>query len=318
LRLLAGKDCLNMTRLALELSGYVNGVARRHAETATRMYPGFDIKAITNGVHVGTWTHASFARLYQARFPHWWHEPECLICADQLDDAAIWSAHQEAKADLLELIRNETGVVLNADWPVIAFARRMTGYKRPMLLLDDVDRLLQIAQRFPLQVVVAGKAHPRDTLGKQLIERINHQTRSLANRIPMAYVPNYDLDKAKAFVAGGDVWLNTPEPPLEASGTSGMKAALNGNLNLSIPDGWWVEACIEGVTGWSIGAGKADGSSSADARSLYDKLENVILPLYAGDRQRWIWMMKQSISKIGSRFNSHRMMRRYATEAYIR
>lgn len=315
---LAGQDCLNMTRLALELSGYVNGVARRHAETATRMYPGYDIKAITNGVHVGTWIHASFSRLYHAHFPHWLFEPECLICADQLEDAAVWSAHQQAKGDLLELIRKETGVGLNPDWPVIVFARRMTSYKRPTLLFDDIDRLLAIAQRTPFQVVVAGKAHPRDTEGKQLIEKINHQIRALANRIPMAYVPNYDMEKARTLVAGGDIWLNTPEPPMEASGTSGMKAALNGVLNLSIPDGWWLEACIEGVTGWSIGAGKADGSRPVDANSLYDKLEHVILPLYGRDRARWIWMMKQSVSKIGSRFNSQRMMRRYASEAYLR
>ena len=315
---LAGEDGLNMTRLALELSGYVNGVARRHAQTAARMYPGYQINAITNGVHVATWTHPSFAQLYQARFPHWSHEPECLICADQLEDTAVWSAHQEAKRDLLELVRKTASVGMDPEWPVIVFARRMTSYKRPMLLFDNLDRLLRIAQQFPFQLVIAGKAHPRDTEGKQLIEKIHLQIRGLANRIPIAYVPNYDLEKAKALVAGADIWLNTPEPPLEASGTSGMKAALNGVLNVSIPDGWWLEACIEGVTGWSIGSGNVDGSWSADARSLYDKLEHVVLPLYSRDRARWTWMMKQSISKIGSRFNSQRMMRRYATEAYIR
>ncbi len=194
----------------------------------------------------------------------------------------------------------------------------MTAYKRPDLLFTDLEQLKSIARKYPFQIVLAGKAHPKDQGGKQLIEQLHGQARALAGAIPVVYLPDYDMDLAKTMVAGADVWLNTPLPPLEASGTSGMKAAFNGVPNLSVLDGWWVEGCIEGVTGWAIGsAGVADGH----AQSLYDKLEHTVLPLY-GDggtaSQGWLRIMKGAISKNASYFNSHRMMRRYATEAYLR
>jgi glycogen phosphorylase len=316
LRKLAGADALNMTQLALNLSGYINGVARRHAETAHRLFPGYHVRAITNGVHPQTWTHAAFARLYQAKFPQWLHEPEALSAADQLADDAVWSAHQQAKEDLLALIKARSGVDMRPEIPLIGFARRMTGYKRPDLLFTDIERLTALARQHPFQLVFAGKAHPRDEPGKRLIEQLNQHIRQLSNIIPMAFLPDYDVAIAATLVAGADIWLNTPLPPLEASGTSGMKAAFNGVLNLSVLDGWWVEACIEGVTGWAIGVDNGSDGNHADA--LYRKLAEVVLPLYYGDRKHWIWMMKQSISKIGAYFNSQRMMRRYATEAYLR
>jgi starch phosphorylase len=317
LRRLAGDDVLNMTQLALNLSGYVNGVARRHAETTRRAFPSYEVHAITNGVHAATWTHASFSRLYQAIFPHWGYEPEALAQADQLSDDAVWQAHTEAKSDLIANVRNACGVDMDPELPIIGFARRMTGYKRPELLFSDVDRLVALAQDQPFQVVLAGKAHPSDHDGKLLIEQINRHIRNLANQIRMAFVPNYDLAIAASFVSGADVWLNTPLPPLEASGTSGMKAALNGVLNLSVLDGWWAEGCIEGVTGWAIGNGNAK-DAAADPEALYGKLSEQVLPLYYHNRQQWIWMMKQAISKIGSHFNTQRMVRRYATDAYFR
>lgn len=316
LKLLAGEDRLNMTRLALNLSGYVNGVANRHAETTARMFPGYHIRAVTNGIHVPTWAHASFARLYQTMLPNWGHEPELLTRADQLPDDAVWTAHQEAKQELLAEIARTTDVVMSPDLPLIGFARRMTGYKRPDLLFEDIKRLRAINSQSPFQLVMAGKAHPRDEGGKRLIQEIHTHMRALSGEIPMAFLPNYDMTLGRALVAGTDVWLNTPIPPLEASGTSGMKAAVNGVLNLSVLDGWWIEACIEGVTGWAIGR-DGDGAS-AHAQELYDKLEREILPLYYNDRARWIWMMKQAIAKIASYFNSQRMMRRYASEAYLR
>jgi starch phosphorylase len=202
---------------------------------------------------------------------------------------------------------------MDPDIPIIGFARRMTGYKRPELLFSDVERLAAIAQVHPFQVVLAGKAHPSDYEGKRLIEQINGHIRNLANQIRMAFVPNYDLTVAASLVAGADIWLNTPVPPLEASGTSGMKAALNGVLNLSVLDGWWTEGCIEAVTGWAIG----DGTEQDAGTALYGKLSEQVLPLYYSERGRWVWMMKQAISKIGSYFNTQRMMRRYATEAYV-
>lgn len=316
LKLLVGDHQLNMTRLALNLSGYVNGVATRHAETTRAMFPGYRIRAVTNGVHVPTWSHPAIARLFQRIAPDWGHDPEQLAVADGLPDEEVWAAHAEAKAALLAEIGRRAGVELSPDLPLIAFARRITGYKRPDLIFTDLERLRTIHLGRPFQLVVAGKAHPQDGGGKQLVGNIHACIRALADTMPICFVPNYDMALAKVLVAGADIWLNTPLPPLEASGTSGMKAAVNGVLNLSVLDGWWIEAWIEGVTGWAVGSD--DGRHENDAQELYDKLEHVVLPLYHTDRSRWTCMMKQAISKIAARFNSQRMMRRYASEAYLR
>jgi starch phosphorylase len=315
LKLLAGADNLNMTHLALRLSGYVNGVASRHAETTTRMFPGYRVRSITNGVHLPTWAHLSFAKLFNRHFPSWGFEPELMVRADQLADDDIWNAHRDAKADLITLVSARTHVRLSPDRPIVGFARRMTSYKRPDLLFTDLERLTSIAEKHPLQVVMAGKAHPADEPGRRHIEDIHRHIEKLKGKIAVAFVPGYNMDLARTLVAGADVWLNTPVPPMEASGTSGMKAALNGGLNLSILDGWWVEAWVEGVTGWAIGDDRPDHVPNADA--LYDKLATSVLPLYYGDRTRWIWMMKQAISKVASYFNTQRMMRRYVVDAYV-
>jgi len=311
IRSLAGRDQLNMTRLALNLCSYVNGVSVRHAEVTRHMFPDYHIHAVTNGVHVGQWTHPAFARLFQDMEPDWDVRPEILAGAADLDDEAVWHAHGEAKADLVALVRRTSGRDLDPALPIIGFARRMTSYKRPNLLLGDWDRLTGIFQRFPFQIVMAGKAHPRDEGGKRLLREIG--TRANRAGIPIVFLPNYDMDIARTIVSGSDIWLNTPLPPLEASGTSGMKAALNGVLNLSTLDGWWLEGCEEGVTGWGIGS---EGSPDDHARILYDKLETMILPLYVENRPAWIGMMKQAIAKIGPVFNTQRMMRAYAREAY--
>jgi starch phosphorylase len=318
LKRLAGEDTLNMTRLALNLADYVNGVATRHAETTQHMFPGYRIHAVTNGVHVGTWAHAAFARLYDEHIPHWQHEPERLVRALELPEDEIWRCHLSARDDLFERVKALTGIALDPGAPVLGFARRMTGYKRPLLLFEDVERLTALAARQPFQLVMGGKAHPRDEAGKEAIRALHALFARLKGRVTCVFLPDYDMELAKVLVAGCDVWLNTPLPPLEASGTSGMKAALNGVLNLSILDGWWIEACIEGITGWAIGE---DGESGSDRRSavlLYDKLEQVVLPLYANDTPGWRMMMKGAIANIASYFNSHRMMRRYAAEAYLR
>lgn len=318
LRLLCGADRLNMTRLALTLSGFVNGVAQRHARTTREMFPGYRIRAITNGVHLPTWAHRAFAQLYSEHYPSWGLEPEFLAQADQLADPLIWEAHREARQDLMGLVAERSGVELDPARPIIGYARRMTAYKRPELLFTDLERLRAINRRYPFQVVLAGKAHHRDEPGKRHIQNIFRHMRELAPELPVAYIPNYDVSIASLLVPGVDVWLNTPVPPMEASGTSGMKAALNGVLNLSVLDGWWIEACIDGVTGWAIGEDGGDGAARAGAGDLYAKLEQAVLPLYYEDRARWIWMMKQAISKIAPVFNTQRMMRRYAAEAYIR
>jgi starch phosphorylase len=315
---LAGEDKLNMTKLALNLSEHVNGVAKKHAEVSKTMFPGYRVHAITNGVHPFTWTAESFRQLYNHYIPSWCHEPQLLMRADCcIPDAAIWEAHVQAKQHLIEKVQELTGVSLLPNIPIFGFARRMTAYKRPDLLFSDLDRLQTIARNHPFQIVLAGKAHPNDESGKRLIEQLHEHARVLADTIPVVYLPDYDMKLAHTLIVGADVWLNTPLPPLEASGTSGMKAAFNGVPNLSVLDGWWIEGCIEGVTGWAIGdvAGIADN----DGSELYDKLEQVVLPLYYNnDRSNWIKVMKGAISKNASYFNSHRMMHRYVIEAYNR
>jgi starch phosphorylase len=323
LRECAGEERLNTTRLALYLSDYVNGVAKRHAEVSQRMFPGYRVHAVTNGVHPYTWSCPSFRHLYDQHVPGWSHEPDVLVRVDQIADDAIWQAHVEAKRELIALVGRTCGVSLREDVALFGFARRMTGYKRPDLLFTDIARLRAIAAQHPFQLVLAGKAHPHDDAGKHLIETLHARIGELADTIRIAFVPNYDLAVALHFVSGVDVWLNTPLPPLEASGTSGMKAALNGVPSLSVLDGWWVEGCIEGVTGWAIGHDGPDtvafGSAPTEhAMSLYDTLEKKVLPLYYGERKQWLAVMKGAIAKNAFFFNSHRMMRRYATEAYLR
>jgi starch phosphorylase len=319
LRSLAGEDSLNTTRLALNLSEFVNGVGPRHAEVSRKMFPGYQVRAITNGVHSFTWAAASFRELYNRYVPGWCHEPELLVRAYSIPDAEIAAAHARAKRTLTERVRELAGIELDSRVAILGFARRMTAYKRPDLLFSDLDRLRSIARKHPFQIVFAGKAHPRDADGKRLIELLHRHARAVADAVPVAYLPDYDLALAQTLVAGVDVWLNTPLPPEEASGTSGMKAALNAVPSLSVLDGWWIEGCIEGLTGWAIGDSQSAGEG--DARSLYDKLEHVVLPNYYAtgrDAVRWATVTKGAICLNGSYFNSHRMMRRYATEAYLR
>lgn len=318
LKRLGGEADLNMTRFALNLSEYVNGVAERHAALSRTMFPGYRVNAITNGVHPFTWVTESLRALYDQYIPNWLHEPELLTRASSIPDEKIWNAHLQAKRALLERIKAVTGTALAPDRATLGFARRMTAYKRPDLLFSDMEQLRSIARRHPFQIVLAGKAHPRDEPGKRLIEELHAHARSLADAIPIVFLPNYDMSLAQLLVAGVDVWLNTPLPPLEASGTSGMKAAFNGVPQLSVLDGWWIEGCIEGETGWGI---ESRGNMGADANELYRKLQTIVLPLYYAanpDRSGWIKVMKGAIDKNASYFNSHRMMRRYATDAYLR
>jgi starch phosphorylase len=313
---LAGDDALNMTRLALNLSEFVNGVAEGHAELAGGMFPGYTVHAITNGVHPFTWTAEPFQRLYNRHLPGWCHQPEVLGRADHLLQAAeLWDAHSLCKQSLIEEVRRRTGVCLDSGRPILGFARRFTAYKRPGLLFADVERLRSIARARPFQLVLAGKAHPADQEGKRLIEEVHRHMAELRDVMPMAFLANYDMGIARLLVAGVDVWLNTPTPPLEASGTSGMKAAFNGVPSLSVLDGWWIEGCLDGVTGWSIGARGSDPATHGTA--LYERLERDVLPLYYNDRNGWVQVMLGAIAKNAAQFSSHRMMRRYAAEAYL-
>jgi starch phosphorylase len=316
LKPLAGRDRLNMTRLALNLSDYVNGVAKKHAEVSRTMFPGYHVHAITNGVHPYTWTCGSFSQLYNEHLPGWCHEPELLVRADQIPDDAIWCAHVQAKRELAELVRQRTGITLDIERPIVGSARRMTAYKRPDLLFSDPATLRAVAEQYPFQIILAGKAHPKDHEGKRLIARLHMHKAELTEHVPVAFIPGYDMAVARALVAGVDVWLNTPRPPLEASGTSGMKASFNGVPSLSVLDGWWVEGCVPGVTGWAIDP--AEDSDTAAAASLYKRLREDVLPLYYRDRAGWLSIMKGAISKNASRFNSHRMLRRYVSDAYFK
>ena len=317
---------VNMTYLALSLSNYVNGVAKLHGEVSRKMFPNVPIEAITNGVHAATWTSPSFKDLFDRMIPSWREDNYSLRGALGLPPEEVWAAHLLAKHDLLETVRKKTGLKLDPDAFTIGFARRATGYKRADLILSDLDRLRQIAKNVgPFQIVYAGKAHPRDGGGKEIIKKIFKAKKALKKAITIVFLDDYDLNLGGKLTAGGDLWLNTPQYPLEASGTSGMKAALNGVPSLSILDGWWVEGNIEGVTGWAIGeAHRGDPGpetpvdNAYDAESLYSKLEGVILPLYYGSRDRYLDIMRHAIAINGSFFNTQRMVQQYITDAYLR
>ncbi|UCF32219.1 MAG: alpha-glucan family phosphorylase [bacterium] len=321
LKELGGADHLNMTLLALNLSNYVNGVAKKHGEVSRQMFRGYHIHSITNGIHPYSWACDAMKKVFDRHIPGWANEPELFVRADAIPDEEIWNGHMEAKRSLLEKVRELTGVVMSPDRFTIGFARRATSYKRANLLFTDLERLADIGDG-KLQIIYAGKAHPQDGPGKEMIKEIFRHAQSLRGRVDVVYLPGYSIELAAVLLAGVDIWLNTPLRPMEASGTSGMKTALNGVPNFSVLDGWWIEGHIEGVTGWSIGPAPsdkqaADHNGSGDAEDLYRKLAETILPLYYGDRAGWIKVMKNAISKNAYYFNSHRMMRRYVTNAYI-
>ena len=316
---------LNMTQLALNLSTYVNGVAKQHGETSRQMFPEVPIHAITNGVHAGTWTCPAFQQLFDRYIPSWREDNFSLRSALGLPAEDVWAAHLMAKHELMEEVRKKTGLHLDPEVFTIGFARRATGYKRADLILSDLDRLRQIAKDAGhFQIIYAGKAHPNDVGGKDIIRRIYKAKKALRKNVPTVFLDDYNLELGGKMTSGVDLWLNTPQFPLEASGTSGMKAALNGVPSLSILDGWWVEGHIEGVTGWSIGElrrGSGNGSETdnqAEAESLYAKLENVILPLYYGERHKFLEVMQHAIAINGSFFNTQRMVQQYTTDAYLR
>jgi starch phosphorylase len=318
LQLLNGS--LNMTELALRLSGFANAVSMRHAEVSRSMFPNYRICAITNGVHATMWTAAPFALLFDRHLTNWQSDNNYLRYAIGLPLAEIRQAHDQAKQELLRQVRWLTGSQLDEKVFTLGFARRATGYKRADLLFSNLERLKQIARSGgPIQLIYAGKAHPRDEGGKEIIRRIFEAAAALAKEVRVVYLENYDLDLGKLLCSGVDVWLNTPLRPQEASGTSGMKAALNGVPSVSVLDGWWIEGHIEGVTGWSIGeGGDLENDSRAEADSLYEKLERVILPLYYQEPDRFAQVMRSAIALNGSFFNTQRMISQYVANAYAR
>ena len=313
-----GEDGLALATLAFRLSRYVNGVTTAHMNFSRRLFPGFHIRAVTNGVHPHTWTSGPFRDLYDRYIAGWAQEPELLVRVDEIPHEDIRHAHQQAKQALVDYVREKNGVDLDPRVLTIGFARRAAAYKRATLLFSDLDKLREAGRQGAIQLVFSGKAHPADAVGKQEIREVHNAMRDLEGEVTAVYLENYTMDLAALMTTGVDVWLNTPLPPYEASGTSGMKAALNGVVNFSVLDGWW----IEGTTGWAIGPGPGAPVSEADRRrrelqDLYSKLEYLIIPTYYLRKDEWATIMRSSIAKIAYYFNTHRMMRRYATEAYL-
>jgi starch phosphorylase len=317
-RIGCGEDgSLNMTDLALRVSRYVNGVAMRHRDISRVMFPNYLINSITNGVHAATWTCQEFRELFDAKIPEWRAETFNLRYAVAIDLNEIKQAHRAIKERLLTSVAERTGRTLSADVFTIGFARRATPYKRADMLFTDLERLRKIASGSGgLQVLYAGKAHPHDMGGKEIIQRIHEAAEQVRASVEVVYLENYDMDLAGLLVAGVDLWLNTPQKPQEASGTSGMKAALNGVPSLSVLDGWWIEGHVEGVTGWSIGNWHDDSDTNAEAVMLYDKLEKVILPLFYQHPDDYAKVMSQAIALNGSFFTAQRMVLQYALRAY--
>lgn len=306
---------LNMTLLALRFSRYANGVALQHGKVSREMFPEFSIDAITNGVHAPTWVSEHLQKTLDEHIPSWRRDNLFLRNAIDLPLTAMLSAHARAKEELLAEVGSRTGLVLNPRTLTLGFARRVATYKRASLMFTDPERLVRIAEKAGgLQILYAGKAHPQDEPGKALIRHVVETAHSLSSDLlRVVYLENYAWDLGALLTAGVDVWVNTPRRPYEASGTSGMKAALNGVPSLSILDGWWIEGCIEGVTGWAI----EDGATDADeAASLYNKLENAVVPLYLQAPDKWAQLMRTTLAFNGSYFNTNRMVKQYTRNAY--
>jgi glycogen phosphorylase len=308
---------LNMTFLALRCSRYINGVAMRHGELSQTMFPNYPIHSITNGVHAATWTSSPFQELFDRHIPEWRHDNLYLRYAIGIDLREIKDAHQKAKRELLREIQGATGVTLSESVATLGFARRAAEYKRADLLFADLHRLRAVRQNAgPFQIVFGGKAHPQDEAGKAVIRRVFEAASALRDSIPVVYVPDYDIRWARLLTSGVDLWLNTPHRPLEASGTSGMKAALNGVPSLSVRDGWWVEGHFEGVTGWSIGYDEDPEEHAVELASLYEKLGHTILPMFYSEPQAYAQVMRSAIAVNGSFFNTQRMVSQYLLNAY--
>jgi starch phosphorylase len=347
----------SMTVLALRTNGKANGVSRLHGEVSRRMWQGvwpdvpepeIPIGHVTNGVHTATWLHPGLARLLDAYLEPEWREriddPQAWRALTQIPDAALWQQHNEAKQELLGLVRERrvrqlvrqgaspaeisaAECVFDPQTLTIGFARRFATYKRATLIFRDQERLKRILNdpMRPMQILFAGKAHPADEPGKAFIQTITEISRQPGFVGRVLFVEDYDANIARHLVAGVDVWLNNPRRPLEASGTSGQKAGLNGILNFSALDGWWCEG-FDGQNGWTIGAEREYSSEpaqdEADALSLYATLENCILPLYytrdaAGIPQGWLATLRNSIASIAPRFSTHRMLKEYVGGYYV-
>lgn len=327
LKKMAGEDNLNMTTLGLNLSRFANGVAKMHGDVSQSMFPEHQIDFITNGIHTYTWVHEPFCKLFDKYAPLWRKDPRYLRQAELIPCQDIREAHLVCKKNLFKEVLKLTSVKLDPEILTLGFARRAAEYKRATLMFRDIDRLVGIAEKCPgIQLVFSGKAHPHDEGGKRNIKEIvqlREVIEGKTKKLKLVYLPDYKMSLGYLITAGVDLWVNTPIPPREASGTSGMKAALNGVPNLSIVDGWWVEGCVEGVTGWAIGDPDlhtemdTNERDEMDSGSLYDKLEKVVIPKFYNDCEDWIEIQRHGIAINASFFNTHRQMEQYVTKAYF-
>lgn len=316
---------LNTTRLAMNFSGFVNAVARKHAEVSREMFPGYPIQAITNGIHAASWAAPAMRDLFDTHCPLWRASNADLRMVAGVSDDDLLGAHAKCKYAMLDMVQKRTGRLLSPDVLTLVFSRRMTDYKRPSLMLDQWDRIRELSEKTPVQFIFAGKAHPHDMRGKEIIESILSASDALKGQVEIAFIEAYEIEISKLLVSGADIWLNNPRPPLEASGTSGMKAAVNGVPSLSTMDGWWHEGWVEGVTGWAIGESDDDLTYAEDNEAMdtthrdsaLAKLGDVIAPLYYQDKPGWASVMRHCITLNGSHFTTERMVREYALRAYL-
>jgi starch phosphorylase len=287
----------------------------QHGKVSQQMFPDYKVYSITNGVHAATWLSPQFQELFDGEIPHWRTDNQYLRSVYGIDPARIAAAHNKGKLRLFGTIAKRTGHHFNPNVLTLGFARRVATYKRASLLLQDPERLVAIAKKIGgLQILYAGKAHPADNAGKGLIRDVYAAAARLnSSPLKIYYVENYDWELGALLTQGVDVWVNTPRRPYEASGTSGMKAALNGVPSLSILDGWWIEGCAENTTGWAIENGE---NEAAEANSLYEKLEKSIAPMYANP-DAWSRMQQHCIAINGSFFNTHRMLAQYFENSYF-
>jgi starch phosphorylase len=309
---------LNMTYLGLFFSRYVNGVSMRHEQISEDMFPNYPFNSVTNGVHACTWTSRPFCTLYDQHIPEWRKDNQYLRYAVSIPKHEIQQAHAEAKHHLLHEVETRTGRRLSPHTFTIGFARRATPYKRADLVFRDLDRLRRITRQVgPMQILYGGKAHPHDEGGKSLIRRICEIGETLGDDLPVIYLEEYDIALGKLMCSGVDLWLNTPEKPLEASGTSGMKAALNAVPSLSVLDGWWIEGHVEGVTGWSVDdTWRQQSDPQMESESIYQKLEHLVLPMYYNRPDAYATVMRSAVALNGSFFNAQRMVTMYLENAY--
>ncbi len=301
-------NAINLTQTGLFFSGYKNAVSEAHCRTARRIYKDKSIRAITNGVDSIFWTAPEFAILYDKHIPGWRQDNSLLEKAAMIAPIEVWTAHQLAKKRLIDYLNKQQDIELDRDVFTVVFARRFVVYKRPEFLFKDLGRLLQVNKNRRLQLIYAGKAHPNDLEGRELIKKISLFSKGLSQSVRLAFLEDYDLEKAKLLVGGADLWLSNPLPPNEASGTSGMKAAHNGIPQASTLDGWWGEGYKKNKTGWIIREKKSG--------EVYDLLEKEILPLYYETPEKWWKLMTSTVSLNASRFNAQRALKEYMKKAY--